>query len=290
MSVVPTYALYGEFLESEAPDFLHFETIRERSQKHDWSIEPHKHASLCQIFLFRSTEVQVHLVNQYKISISGLTGLFIPPPIVHGFQFNEAVDGCVLSINNNLIASAVKRLSMPDSWIDQFLIVENDTSLLQAIDTICNRIEYEFKSLKPYRNTSLKALFDDLLIQFARAAPETSDTSKIVPLTRHEERVRQFCNLLETNFRSNAGVRFYAEKLNVTPVHLTRSCRSVLDKTPNELIMSRKLLEAKRMLKYTQRSVQTIADEMQFNNIGYFSRFFKRHTGSSPSDYRNNYR
>ncbi|MNH27492.1 hypothetical protein D3C79_876060 [compost metagenome] len=94
---IPVFKLYGEPLQWPTPDLLHCESIPARSRLHDWEIEPHRHADLCQLlFLYEGqaeieVEGQVRRLDQAAIQV-------VPALCVHGFRFSSDVDGYVVTL------------------------------------------------------------------------------------------------------------------------------------------------------------------------------------------------
>ena len=78
----------------------------------------------------------------------------------------------------------------------------------------------------------------------------------------------------------------YADKMFLTPKHLSTMVKEVSGKTAGEWIDSLVILEAKAMLKSSEQSIQEIADELHFANQSFFGKYFKHHTGFSPKEYR----
>lgn len=78
----------------------------------------------------------------------------------------------------------------------------------------------------------------------------------------------------------------YADKMFLTPKHLSTVVKEVSGKTAGEWIDSLVILEAKAMLKSSEQSIQEIADELHFANQSFFGKYFKHHTGFSPKEYR----
>ena len=91
---------------------------------------------------------------------------------------------------------------------------------------------------------------------------------------------------IERFYLSHAAIGFYARELNVTESRLNRACRAVAGCSPLELIQDRLLLEARRKLTYIAAPVSTLAYELGFEDPAYFWRFFKRHTGMTPAEFR----
>lgn len=95
-----------------------------------------------------------------------------------------------------------------------------------------------------------------------------------------------FLSILEENFRRNEGVEFYAEKLFMTSRNLNQITRSTVQQSVSELIETRKLLEAKNLLTSTDKTISEIAYEIGYNEKSYFSRVFKKKSGQTPSEFR----
>lgn len=98
--------------------------------------------------------------------------------------------------------------------------------------------------------------------------------------------VRRFNLLLEANFRSEHEVRFYAGLLNRSPKTLSNLFTLFNYPPPSKLIQQRLILEAKRLLCYTDKSAKEIAFALGFSTPALFSRFFKLHAGCSISIFR----
>jgi len=98
--------------------------------------------------------------------------------------------------------------------------------------------------------------------------------------------VQQLKNYIENNFRSLHSTKDYAALLHMTPNALTKLVKATSNKTPSALIAERIIIEAKRELYLSDKSVEEIALELGYDDPFYFSRFFKKQTNISPSIYR----
>lgn len=93
-------------------------------------------------------------------------------------------------------------------------------------------------------------------------------------------------DLIEKNFRQKHAPAEFAALLFITPKALGKLTKTHFNKTPSELIHERIIIEAKRELYLTNKTVKEIAYELGFNDEFYFSRFFKNNTEVSPQIYR----
>jgi AraC family transcriptional activator of pobA len=98
--------------------------------------------------------------------------------------------------------------------------------------------------------------------------------------------VLEFRTLVERNFMRHLQVHDYCELLNATPRRLSQACGVAMGVTPLSIIHDRMILEARRELLYSKKSVAAVAASLGFEDVGYFSRFVKQHTGKSPIGFR----
>lgn len=97
---------------------------------------------------------------------------------------------------------------------------------------------------------------------------------------------RSFLKILEENFRRPEGVEFYAEKLFMTARNLNLICHNILQKSVSEIIETRKLIEAKNLLMSTNKTISEIGFELGYNEKAYFTTVFKKKSGQTPSEFR----
>ncbi|WP_288446342.1 AraC family transcriptional regulator [uncultured Chryseobacterium sp.] len=100
---------------------------------------------------------------------------------------------------------------------------------------------------------------------------------------------RDFSRHLEIHFRKKHNVSEYAELLHMAPKTLTHKFKNLKLDSPNQLIINRILLEAKRLLFYTDKPVKEIAYDLGYEDPAYFNRLFTHKTGSTPTNFKKNY-
>ena len=96
----------------------------------------------------------------------------------------------------------------------------------------------------------------------------------------------KFLTLLKQYHQEERTVNFYADKMCISPKHLSSVIKQMSHKTAHEIIADFVTMTAKRLLKTTTMSIQEISDELNFANQSFFGKFFKQNTGQSPSAYR----
>ena len=104
--------------------------------------------------------------------------------------------------------------------------------------------------------------------------------------THNEQVVDKFLHLVQTNYKEQRNLDFYAAKLCITPKHLSKVIKATGGKPPNDLIEDHVVLEAKALLKSTNMTIQQITDELNFPSQSFFGKYFKRVVGMSPREYK----
>lgn len=97
---------------------------------------------------------------------------------------------------------------------------------------------------------------------------------------------KRFLTLLVEHYGRERSVAFYASKLCITPKYLGTICRDVSSRMATDIIASAVVLDAKAKLHNSDLTVQEISNSLNFPNASFFGRYFKRHTGLSPIQYR----
>jgi AraC-like DNA-binding protein len=100
---------------------------------------------------------------------------------------------------------------------------------------------------------------------------------------------RDFSRHLEIHFREKHNVADYADLLHIAPKTLTHKFKNLNLDSPNQLIINRILLEAKRLLFYTDKPVKEIAYDLGYEDPAYFNRLFTNKTGNTPANFKKNY-
>lgn len=98
--------------------------------------------------------------------------------------------------------------------------------------------------------------------------------------------IMRFKSLLESNFHKERQPSFYADQMAISPNNFSKICKQLFLKTPSELIHERVILESKKLIHLSYKSMKEIAAELNFDDENYFSRYFKKHTGITPTAFR----
>lgn len=280
-TTVPVFRLYGETASWPTPDLLHIESIPERSRLHDWNIRPHRHADLVQLLYVSAGQAELDIDGrQHKIA--GPAIQVVPALCVHGFRFSRDIQGYVVSLALPLIESLEQALGarvLPLPWC-QRLAADEQLWLDDSFDSL----RREYASRETGRDIMLSALVQTLLVWLQRR--RFAELGEELSQNRGQQHMGAFIQLLEQHYREHWPIERYASTLGVSAPHLNALCRRLCHQSALQVIHQRLLLEAKRILVYTTMTVGQVADSLGFSEPAYFSRFFKRYTGTSPRAFR----
>lgn len=107
--------------------------------------------------------------------------------------------------------------------------------------------------------------------------------------SRQEEVFLRFMDDLQLYASHERSVKFYSDRLCISPKYFSKLVRQASGKLPMDHIQQRVIIEAKSLLRSTNMTIREIADALNFPTDSFFCRYFKHETGLSPSDYRQNF-
>ena len=226
-------------------------------------------------------------LKEYTITQNQLV-LSLPGQIVQDFENSEDLSGIFIIISKKFMEEAI--LHIQDIMPAFFYIKDHPVTELNAKELECIREYHAFlwdkvkAKDKPYRKeialSLLLAMFHEICSMFKNHMITN------VKRNRQEELFATFIQQLTLHFQKERSVKFYADKLYMTPKYLSLSVKKVSNYTAGEWIDQYVVLEAKALLSSSSFSIQEIADRLNFANQSFFGKYFKQHVGVSPSEYR----
>lgn len=168
----------------------------------------------------------------------------------------------------------------------QYLDVSDDFPLIQSI---ANDLYNDFISHDLFGKWSLLRLgLENLLIRLTRIKQKQTTEKKDI-LVSNNEKLRKLELLIEQNFKDHKEVAFYSEQLHISARHLNNIISKKTGKSISLLIQERLLIEVKRQLLHSEKTVAEIAYEVGFNDKAYFHRFFKKFVKKTPQEFRDEF-
>lgn len=144
----------------------------------------------------------------------------------------------------------------------------------------------EVNTIGKYRNQMLRNLWQNFFLGLESVLSHRLTDHGIKTISSARKLFDGFCRLLSENCRRYHDVKFYADKLCITPYYLSCITQRIFAVSPKELIDRQIVMEIKALLTSTEMTVKEIAEEYNFESSSYLGRYFRRHTGMTPSEYR----
>jgi AraC family transcriptional activator of pobA len=155
---------------------------------------------------------------------------------------------------------------------------------LKLVNTILG--DETIKSKKEIISGLVSSVFYFLGSIWSQRISEASKQLSSKASTRAKVTFDQFIKLVTEHHSTERNMTFYADKLFLTPKYLSKLVKSISGRSAPDWINSFVILEAKNMLKYSDMTIKGIVYKLHFANQSVFYKFFKSHTGMTPSEYR----
>ncbi|GAA6143548.1 helix-turn-helix domain-containing protein [Hydrogenophaga sp. 5NK40-0174] len=282
---IPKFALYGE-RSAPGQEILHIEDVRSRSQLYRWEIEPHVHTGLHQVLCLHEGRADVAL-DDWQGSVAGPAAIVAPPGVVHGFRFAPDTDGHVLTLSPRLLLEGDFQ-QVGQSF--QTLFDSPGVIDLREQPADADRLRHQLAGLTAEFN-SPDAADSPVIGWLARAvvwrlARMGERRDLMSSATDQQSLFTRYLMLIEAHYAEHWSMDDYAAKLGLSTQRLNRLVRAQRQCSALTLVHERLIREACRRLLYVAAPAASLSMELGFEDPAYFSRFFKRHTGMSPQQWR----
>lgn len=279
-SSIPDFFVYGEPVRPLDVGFLHVETVLARSNIHLGEVAAHKHPQMGQITYWTSGS-GTYRIEERSWDFSAPAVSFVPSNVVHGFSIGPGTDAIVVSVADDALAAIAGQSLLP---LDRPVFTDGPPhhAAWKRLAAVLEMIAAEYAEAQAGNDKMLPALIAVALSHIARLGPDgtTATTSSEASLALGLRR------LVDVHFRDNWPVDRYVETLATTPHLLDKAARAVLGTGVKRVVSERRLLEAKRLLLFTVRTIEDIAYEIGFDDPAYFSRVFRERVGEAPAAWR----
>ena len=277
--------LYGQADARPTAEYLFSELLETRSRSFEWVIQPHLHAQLFQLFflqkgqvIFREASGQRHLMAPVVI--------LVPATALHGFTFSPEAKGRILTLSGTLVDGLFSNTSPQAAMLGavQCLMTFDEPYSAGQVADLLQEVDRELFDNQPEKRLMLHVCLQRLFLVLFRIW-QHSEARGALPDTPALRYFRRFQQLVGQVGTTHTIVQLAAD-LAITPVHLNRICRELAGKSASQLVQEHILNEARKYLLYSTYSVSEITYLLHFEYPNYFAKFFKKHTGLSPTDFR----
>lgn len=221
--------------------------------------------------------------QEFKIT-DGQLAFGLPNQIFTKLPYDKSMIHYALSFDENTLSL------LPGSY--PFLVNPLNANTITFSSTAQHRVKLIFSTLfqmlhasgKPNESEIILAYLHTLLIEFNSAYFEQHEEFEITPNSKLSKYIA-FKIAVESRLTEQHDVQRIAEELAITSGGLYRIVKEFSGVSPKEWMTNRLMLEAQRKLQYSTLSVKELAYSLGFSDPGYFSRLFKKSTGTSVSRY-----
>ena len=261
--------------------------VRDKKYLHEPN-RPHRH-NYYEICVFVNGAGK-HEIDFRSFPIKSHSIHFLSPGQVHIISREENYHGYLLMFSREFYSSDFQKKDM----LFELPYFNNNTSkpILELNEVEFNEFREIIDSLKRentrehiLKNNIVRSYLHIFLLKCKAAFVEKRLSAGTIKNMSYVT-VNQFKYLLEKSYREMHFVKEYADVLALTPLQLNKMVKSITGKNASDMIINRIVLEAKRLLAFTDLSNKEIAFQMNYHDPSYFSRIFRKKTGVSPTVFR----
>uniref|UniRef100_UPI0032164FD7 AraC family transcriptional regulator n=1 Tax=uncultured Draconibacterium sp. TaxID=1573823 RepID=UPI0032164FD7 len=282
---IPVYSLHNfSTAEGESQQFQVevFDANRHFAVKY-----PHRHDFFEVLYLARGSGF--HVIDGNKYEIKPPCVFFMSPGQAHKIEVSHDIEGYIFIFTAEFYLINKSNQNRLIEFPFFFTIRQDNPPLILTKNSDIDFLESLFKKgiaeLQKGEEFSIELLRSLLDLILTSSASLYKSDENILKGKGHIV-VKKFFQLVEENYNKNLTVAEYANKMALTPNHLTQTVNQLTGKTSSQIIKSKQILEIKRLLVHTNLSVTEISHRLNFPDQSYFAKFFKREVGISPLQYR----
>ncbi|BEU98714.1 helix-turn-helix domain-containing protein (plasmid) [Acidovorax sp. DW039] len=247
---------------------------------------PHAHPSYGQVIYVRNGRGLLNLEG-ISVPFEAPCALLLPHDCVHGLDYEIDVDRWVITMEETYLAQINSKLpEFIQLWSEPRVItLSHNPEAPNEFYHLIRRLEREIRARMIGHVAGTEALLTAVLLTLVRGIRmEQIDREGA---TRQAIRLAdRFRELVHQHFRENLRLQNYASKMAVSPTQLRAACVAATGMSPTKMIHARLITEAKRNLIFGDMSIEQIAYGLGFMDTAYFTRFFRKEVGQSPSQFR----
>ncbi|MEO8235556.1 MAG: AraC family transcriptional regulator [Flavobacterium sp.] len=282
--IFPFYSI-GHFINQHTNP-TEFEIMRFEEMEEPNVDDIHKHTFYEILWTEKGISKQTIDYTEYEVLPNSL--FFISPNQVHQFEEWKPLKGGTILFTEDffLLNQNNKDQLFELSFLDN--LHANPCIQLTEKDFVEVKETIDLISREQKRSDKNQTITQSLLLILLTQVQRYVDNDTLHPISKKYLVIfKKFKNLLEENFTNNLTAKYFAEKLNITPHHLNVISKNVTGKTATEIIRARSILEAKRLLTFTDNTISEIAFFLNYSDSSYFAKVFKMETNQTPILFKN---
>jgi AraC family transcriptional regulator, transcriptional activator of pobA len=252
--------------------------------------EPHRH-DYHELIWVREGRGQ-HSIDGATVPVRPLTVTVIGRGQVHVFERGEDLHGAVVRFREEALVDGGARRGTPE-WLlagqgGRTVVVPSSEA--PRLDALIDALHAELQRPPDEHSPDVQRHLLSVMLLWIERWYDESRTERRDSDDAEVQLHRRFTRRLEEDFADHHDAPHYADALSVPPAALSRALAHVTGRATKELIIERVMLEAARLLRFTELAVSEVAHRVGFDDPLYFSRAFKRRHDESPQAYRDRVR
>jgi len=239
---------------------------------------PHKHNKYLELVYFTEGKGE-HTIDHHNIKIEPSILFVIRKEQVHFWDIKTEPSGYVILLKKDFVENSMdKEMQQLITQISKYpyIFPKNKEVVANLFEILLS----EYNSSIASNSVVIEGLFKVLLAKLLQAEKRTE--------SNRETLYHRFIELLSTHKINSSKVEDYALLLNTTPQNLNTICRKESDTSASTILTEFIINEAKRLLWYSDLTIQEVAYSLPFKDNSHFSKFFKRVVGITPRVFRLN--
>ena len=249
---------------------------------------PHRHDFFEVLYLLKGSGYHVIDTNKYEIKPPCV--FFMSPGQAHKLELSNDIEGYIFIFTSDFYllnrSNQNTLIEFPFFYTihqdNPPLLLENENDI-RFLESLFRQGISEISDAVESNNEMLRSILDLIL---TTCAARYQVTENLLNKGKGQILVKRFFHLVEENHQKNLLMSDYSGMIGVTPNHLTQTVKLLTGKTSSQIIKAKQLLEIKRLLVHTNLSISEIANQLNFEDQSYFTKFFKRETGFTPIQFR----
>jgi AraC family transcriptional activator of pobA len=252
--------------------------------------KPHKHDFFACMLFTQGSGIHEIDFNSYEVKPGAV--FLLSPGQTHHWELSEDCDGIIFFHSRAFYDAHYLHQTLKDfpffSTIQSQAAIFLDQKALPEFNYLFEKVLEIGGDGKIKKKELILSIVTQIYIQLERyiTTDGSGHTNEHSP---YYLKFLQFEKLVEAHFQTEKSANQYAEWMHMTPKHLNRINKSIVNKTSSQVIADRIILEAKRMLIYAQNNFNEVADQLGFSDYAHFSKLFKNKTGLTPTAFFKKY-
>ncbi|HLT66042.1 MAG TPA: helix-turn-helix transcriptional regulator [Flavobacterium sp.] len=260
-------------------------------QNHKRIEKPHKHNFYATFLFIKGHGIHEIDYNSFEVKPGAL--FFLYPGQIHSWELSADCEGFLFFHTPDFFEKANAGSSLKDfpffhsNFIQKcfYLDVEQSKEIQTLLESLISESE-----MSQWKYQQMIILYVHQLYIKIKRFLDHRKLSNFKEGKHYEKLFWEFEKLVEKLYKEEKSASAYANRLSISQKHLSRVVKHMAEKTPTQFITERVILEAQRLIHFSNLNFQEIANELGYEDYSYFTKIFKKETNETPTNFRVKYK